>query len=536
VLIDANDLDEGATLEADLCVIGAGAAGITIARELADTSLDVVLLESGGTETEADTQALYEGEYLADPITDAFELRTIPMDQLRLRYLGGTTGHWAGYCRPIEPIAFANRPWLPLSGWPISRADLDPFYARAAEVILLGPYETSWQFWDEEHGVGSALLDDEDVQSQVFQINFPMLFGEVYRGEMEDADNVQVVLHANVTNLAATSPNADHIESVEATTLGGRTFSVQARAYVVATGGIESARLLLASNDVNPAGVGNERDLVGRHFCEHLVVPSGFVALARPPEDASLYGITDLPVSPDPDRQIGLRGIWTLTQAAQERDRLLDWEAQLEVGSFPAGAPAQPEGVRMADVSPLLEQVEGVPPQSVMYVQLTGEQIPRPENQVVLSEATDALDQRRADLRWTVAPEERASLIAGLEILSQRLGQAGLGRLQYAPGGLGYNAEAPEGGERTTIYEIRPGEIDPEGFPVGVGFHHMCTLRMADDPSQGVVDADAKVHSVDNLYAAGSSVFSNAGASTPTMTIVALSLRLADHLRTQVLA
>ena len=123
----------------------------------------------------------------------------------------------------------------------------------------------------------------------------------------------------------------------------------------------------------------------------------------------------------------------------------------------------------------------------------------------------------------------------GLEILAAQMGQAGLGRLQYGPGGIGYNGAAPEGGERTTIYEMRPQDADPEGFPVGVGFHHLCTLRMADDPAQGVVDADQKVHSVDNLYAAGSSVFSNAGASTPTMTIVAMSLRLADHLRTQVL-
>jgi choline dehydrogenase-like flavoprotein len=286
---------------------------------------------------------------------------------------------------------------------------------------------------------------------------------------------------------------------------------------------------------VNPAGIGNDRDLVGRHFCEHLILPAGFAALARPPADASLYRIADLPVSPDPDRLIGVRGIFTLTAEAIRDNQILDWEAQLEIGTVPAGAPAQPSGVRLADVDPLLEQVEGLPAQTVMYVQLTGEQIPRPENQVVLSDTTDALGQRRADLRWTIAPEERASLVRGLELLSQRLGQAGLGRLQYAPGGMGYNPDAPEGGENTTIYEIRPDEIDLEAFPVGVGFHHLCTLRMAEDPAQGVVDADAKVHSVDNLWAAGSSVFPNAGASTPTMTIVALSLRLADHLRTQVL-
>jgi len=535
VIIDAADLDEGTTLDADLCIIGAGAAGITIARELAGTNLDVVVLESGGTEADEVTTSLYEGEYLAEPIMDAFQIRTIGMDEIRLRHLGGTTGHWAGYCRPIEPIAFQTRPWLSLSGWPITREDLNPFYERAAEVILLGPYRTDWQYWNDEHGVGAALLDDSVIASKVFQINFPMLFGEVYRGELEDAENVQVVLHANVTELVGTPPNADHIDSIEATTLDGRAFSVRARAYVVASGGIESARLLLASNGVNPAGIGNERDLVGRHFCEHLILPAGFAALARPPADASLYGIADLPISPDPERLIGVRGIFTVTGEAIRENEMLDWEAQLEIGTLPAGAPAQPDGVRVADVSPLLEQVDGTPAETVMYVQLTGEQIPRPENQVVLSDVTDALGQRRADLLWTIAPEERASMVTGLELLSQRLGAAGLGRLQYAPGGIGYNPNAPEGGERTTIYEVRPDDIDPEGFPVGVGYHHMCTLRMADDPSQGVVDADAKVHSVDNLWAAGSSVFSNAGASTPTMTIVALSLRLADHLRTQVL-
>lgn len=533
---DAAEIDQGAVLEADVCIVGAGAAGITLATELSGRGLQTILLESGGRQLEEATQALYEGQYLADEFANAFGLGVIPMDDIRLRYLGGTTGHWAGYCRPIQPVAFDERPWLPGAAWPLTRQQLDPYYARAAEIAWLGPYEPDWQYWNDEYGIGTPMLDDEVVASTVFQINFPMPFGSAYRDALNDADDVQVVLHANATRVAATAPDATHVDGIEVATLDGGTFSVQARAYVVATGGIESARLLLASDDVNPAGVGNENDLVGRNFCEHLVLPAGFATVTPTVDDLSLYGTTELPVSPDPDRTIGLRGCLIPTAATVRAEEMLDWEVQLELGTLPEGAPAQTEGARTTDVVPLLDQVEGVPGRSVMYVQVTGEQIPRPDNQVVLSDELDALGQRRADLRWTVAPEERASMVRALDLVSQQLGSLGLGRLQVAPGGMGYNPEPPEGGDKTTLYQVDPAAIDLESFPVGVGFHHMGTLRMATDPTQGVVDADCRVHTVDNLYVAGSSVFPSSGASTPTLTIVALAVRLAEHLRTQVLA
>jgi choline dehydrogenase-like flavoprotein len=533
VITEAADIGEGTTLDADLCIIGGGAAGITIARELAGTNLKVVLLESGGTAADAETTSLYEGQYLADPFINVLIVQPIPLDAVRLRYLGGTTGHWAGYCRPVDPIAFEDRPWIPASGWPISREQLDPFYERAAEVILLPSASGELGAW-EEQDLGPPLLDDGVIDTRIIQINFPMLFGSVYRPDLEAADNVQVVLHANVTRVGASQPNADHIEQVDVQTLDGRSFNVRSRAYVVASGGIESARLLLASNDVNPAGVGNENDLVGRNFCEHLVLPGGFALLTPSAEDLRLYEQAVVP-GPDESREILARGALVLSGDAQREGQLLDWEAQIVPGTYAAGSPGQPQGVRAADVDPLVQQVDGAAPASITYVQVTGEQIPRPENQVVLSDALDALGQRRADLRWTVAPEERASLVSGLDLLGRQLAAAGLGRLQYVPGGIGYNPDPPEDAEQTAVFLIDPAAEDPESFPVGVGFHHMGTLRMATDPAQGVVDADAKVHTVDNLWVAGSSVFPVTGANTPTMTIVALALRLADHLRTQVL-
>lgn len=533
MIIDAADIDEGTTLDADLCIIGGGAAGITIARELAGTNLQVLLLESGGVDADAETTSLYEGLYLADPFINVLLGTTIPLDAVRLRYLGGTTGHWAGYCRPIDPIAFEDRPWIPASGWPISRTDLDPFYDRAAEVLLLPEASSDVGAWADDD-LGPPVLDDGVVDTRIIQINFPMQFGKHYRDALETADNVRVVLGANVTRLAAAPPDARAIDQVDVRTLDGRGFAARARAYVVATGGIESARLLLASDDVNPAGVGNERDLVGRNFCEHLVLPAGFALLTEPPDALRLYDQERVP-GPVEDREVLARGALVLSAEAQRSEQMLDWEAQMVPGTFVTGAPAQPQGVRAADVDPLILQVDDLPAASITYVQVTGEQIPRPENQVVLSEQRDALGQRRADLRWTVAPEERASLLQGLDVLGRRLAAAGLGRFQYVPGGISYNPDPPEDPEPTATYQIDPSVEDLETFPVGVGFHHMGTLRMADDPSQGVVDRDTKVHSVDNLYVAGSSTFPVAGAGTPTMTIVALALRLADHLRTQVL-
>ena len=182
--------------------------------------------------------------------------------------------------------------------------------------------------------------------------------------------------------------------------------------------------------------------------------------------------------------------------------------------------------------SPISSDGAGDPPHTVAYFQSLAEQRLDPRSRVTLGPATDALGMRRVRLDWQYGPDDRAAALDGLQTIAEAIGGAGLGRMQLVPGGV--HADAHDNlvpGEFLTLYRAEPEEIDPLGFPIGMGFHHMCTTRMAADPTEGVVDADCRVHGIDNLWVAGSSVFGTGGVATPTFTIVALAARLADHLR-----
>ncbi|MGH7564021.1 MAG: FAD-dependent oxidoreductase, partial [Gemmatimonadota bacterium] len=258
MLIDARELPDATEIDSDVCIVGAGAAGITIARELAGTPLRVCLLESGGLEFDPEIQALYSGENVGFPYYDA--------DKFRLRFFGGTTNHWQGVCRPLDPIDFEARDWVPGSGWPIGRADLEPYYARAQTICQLGPLDYRVSTWRTE-GAAPFALPERWIESRVFQQSPPTRFGQTYRDEIRDAANVRAYLHANVIEIEADSPPPS-IRRMRLACLTGIRFTARARWYVLATGAVENARLLLASRRDVPEGLGNVHGWVGRTFME----------------------------------------------------------------------------------------------------------------------------------------------------------------------------------------------------------------------------------------------------------------------------
>ena len=525
MLIDARELDEGRVIEADLCIVGAGPAGITIARELAGSPLDIVLVESGGFEPDAATQGLYDAEMPEATFVDGFDPeREIPLVGCRLRYFGGTSNHWAGFCRPLRPVDFERRPHLPLSGWPFPRETLVPFYERAQEVIQLGPFRYEWEDWVAD-GLPEPLIDDGTLETSAFQIRYPFAFGEVYRDQLVGAANVRVLTWANVTRLGVAA-ESDVVEVADIATLDGITAQVRARAFVVSTGGTEVPRLLLASNDVRTAGLGNGRDLVGRHFVEHLLVPGGYATLVAAPEDLHHYDEGIIHRVEGAEEPAVVKAFLHLSDETIRTRELLGLELQV---NLTAGEPVQSDGVDTAVVNRLIDAVEG-PTSSIVYLQVAAEQVLNPENRVVLSSEADDLGMPQAELRWRPGDEDVASIRAGLAIAAGRLARAGLGRMQAVPDGIRRNESG--------IYETVDLDADGTGLVdrAAVGFHHMCTTRMAVDPAKGVVDPDCKVHDLANLYVGGSAAFATGGASTPTLTIVALALRLADHLRDRVLA
>ena len=529
VLIEADTLERDATLSTDVCIIGAGAAGITIALELAGSGLDVVLVESGGHDEEPATQDLAAGKSVGRPATTLDS--PVRLDQMRLRHLGGTTNHWAGFCRPLSPVDFEARDHLAVSGWPIDERDLAPYLGRAAEWVRISGPDFDLATWEQRLGLDAPHLGSPRIKPFVFQLTFPTKFGHVYGADLEAGPNLRVLLHANVVNIATL--DGRNVDGVDLRTLAGNSSRVQARAYVLAAGGIENPRLLLASTDHDPAGLGNGNDLVGRYFTEHLQVYAGFGILDADP--AAMTGLNGAAVTIETGRHAGsthgAKFALGLTDDHVRNAATTGLEIQLLPGSFPLGVPLQEEGATMADVAALLTHT-GAEPATTVYLQGLAEQELDAESRVLLGTATDALGMARVQLDWRYSQADRGRALDGFRIAAEAVGAAGLGRVQLVPGGIHANAlDNLAAGELLSILRSTPSEIDEEDFPVGMGFHHMCTTRMAADPTEGVVDANCRMHEVDNLWVAGSSVFSTGGVATPTYPLVTLAVRLADHLR-----
>ena len=250
---DARDVPDGTEITADVCIVGAGAAGITIARELASATRRVVVLESGFVEPEPVTQTLYDGESLGIPYFPLGDAGT------RTRQYGGSTNRWNGECRPLKAIDFEQRAWIPESGWPFDVASVRPYYDGAQVVCELGPFA---------YAVNDDSLDGA-VEPTIIQYSPPTRFGLAAYDELARAAGTTVLLGANATDLAM-NDSGRTVTRVEVATTASARFTVRAGAFVLATGGIENARLLLASDGVVRGGIGNAQDLVGRTFMEHL--------------------------------------------------------------------------------------------------------------------------------------------------------------------------------------------------------------------------------------------------------------------------
>ncbi len=505
MFVDAAELAPGTRLEADLCIVGAGAAGITLARALAGSGREIVLLESGGFEYEEAVQQRYLGRAEGTILGE----KTGYLTASRLRYFGGTTNHWHGYCRPLDPEDFEVRTWVPESGWPLRRADLDPFYRRACPLVEVTPFDYDPAIITRPGGRGHSArprlaAGDDAFETTFFHISAPTRFGARYRRDLETQTGLRVVLHASALRLAA-DRDGRRVESV-AVAAPGRRLEVAAAHVVLAAGGIENPRLLLASRDLVPEGLGNRHDLVGRYFMDHPAVALGQVALPFWRVLMELYGVHE-------PAGIGhaLRGALRSTSGWQRDAGALnalfvfedlptreDWpELAEEVGQLATDV------LRLAVGFP--DPAAGT--QYFGAVDLIGEQVPDPSNRVTLAETTDDLGMPRAHLVWRFGSRDEASLRRTAERLVRALGVRFEGRVRSVIDGEAL-------WERTRWSN-----------------HHLGTTRMAATPERGVVDADCRVHGIENLWIAGSSVFPTSGCSNPTLTILALALRLADRLR-----
>jgi choline dehydrogenase-like flavoprotein/predicted dehydrogenase len=532
-IFDLNQMESGSVVATDLCIIGTGPAGLTIANELAGVGIRTLVLESGGLGDEPESQALYEIESTGAP-------RVLDQEILRRRILGGSSHVWTGRCAPFDPWDFERRSWIAGSGWPIGRDELEPYLERAAPYLGLaaGKYDESlwprfrvnpptpplagtalrpmfWQFSRRRSGGPGAAHFGQDWSNG-------------------NATNIEILLHANVTQINVDS-DGGRFESVDVSSLGGKKARIKAKSAVLCCGGIENARLMLASNRVAPNGVGNDRDTVGRYLMDHINSTVGYFESGHSYDLRSRFGHYWL--DDTSGRHLYLHGVG-LNRDTQERDRLVNCHAYLEqideVQDDAWGAlkrlrtSAKSGRISGSDAGHVLSHMgeisRGVYRRTVQHrgrlgavkrieLHLMLEQAPDPESRVTLSaDKKDALGMPLSSIHWKINETERITAKRMVELVGEEFVRLGL--------------PLPLGVPALNDQDDWIGRCTEKAHPTG-------STRMSSNPADGVVDVDSKVHGVSGLFVAGSSTFPTAGAANPTLMIVATAVRLADHLKAQ---
>jgi len=533
----------------DICVVGAGVAGISFAREFIGTSYNVLVLESGGSEPEDKTQELNSGKSIGHSY---FDLR-----DTMARAVGGTSHFWCVSpeglegeeglrLRSLDPIDFERREAIPYSGWPFGKSVLDSYYDRASRMFGGGTDAHNLQTRASISETAQPQFSDQGVENTFLWWSPKRLFQEKYPRELEASSNIQVLKRSHVLEIV-TNEAGGLVEGllVASTDDPEMIRTVQARQYVLAAGGLHTPRLLLLSTGQNESvGIGNQHDLVGRFFMEHPHLHSGWFI---PKDPRAFDGFTfyrwhamrDLP----------FEGYATLTDDIIRRERLPNYcttiipEEKYWRRHFSTGIPAlnriraaissgqipdqfgQELYTAIADlpniihcgVDKIKRDLLGVSTHKVSGFDGLGmrnyrlnqmsEQVPNPESRVYLSREHDRFGQAKLELNWQLTRQDINGIFRAQEVLDRAFRKDHIGFVLQEE-------------REDTIPRYLQG-----------GYHHMGTTRMHDNPKRGVVDANCKVHGVSNLHVAGSSVFPTSGCYNPTLTIGALALRLSDHIQ-----
>ena len=520
----ADQLPAGITLQGfDICIVGAGAAGIAMAHRLANSSLKVILLVSGqpGDRGLPDSgrQALYHGtvgEFLGK-VDPTFLHRS------RLNMYGGTTNHFGFWARPLDAADYMPRPGYRDAGWVIDQADLTPWYVAAHEFGQFGPFNyDDMAFWErvlyarcfdplpDDKMAGAVMHAQYDENLHDFQLQF--------RADLEQAENITVLFNAHLLTIA-TEENQRHVTELNCSTIvssssgnsePGLSFQVKAQTYVLACGGIENVRLLQLSGELG----NNNREMLGRGFMVHpLLTNAAWVYFDQPiaTEIRNFFREQQIRLKPPAPGE----GEYQHMVAP-----LVNPELVFEYCMFNAWGVLTPTHQTLLD-----EKIGNF--RIILYfgadnasavVNLNWEQVPDESSRVTLNrqQVDPVFGQPLAHVDWRLNETDKRGAARSLEITLEYLRKRGARRYKM-------------------ITDVSGGAADwtfpPDEGALETGDHHLGALRMSATPADGIVDVNSRLHSVDNLYVAGSVVFPTGGYANPTLTIVALALRLADHLK-----
>lgn len=545
---DANNYGANQVLDTDICIIGAGAAGIALATEFANTKTNVVLIESGGFSIEKKLQGLFDGEV-------AEGSRHPSANLYRRRAIGGTTTVWGGRCVPFDDIDFEYRDYMPYSGWPFSRSELMPYYERANLFSDAGVFDyCSDSSIGEKAGDMIPGFSSTSVHtSTIERFNCPTNFGRKYKSLLKRAPNISLIYHATCTALYL-HENGKTVKKLVVKNQKGQSIDIVSKKYVLAMGGLETTRILLSSNNIMKNGIGNDSDRLGRFYMCHLAsnaaeirisknIPKVIYGYEKSKDDiycrrrislsaeaqrshqaGNMIARFIYPNAANPDHGNGILSLLFLAR------NILHPEYR---GAFSFNDFLSKPGTAKTDYIAHLRNVVIDLPHTLSFSQMilrkrflarrklpsvmlksrtntylldiNAEQSPDPSSRITLINEKDALNIPKLRIDWRTNAVDKNTIKTGLYLLHDEFKKSGCGEI--------------------SINEDKLKDFWP------VGGHHIGTTRMSSSSHEGVVDENCQVHGVSDLYIASSSVFPTSSHANPTLTIVALAIRLADHLK-----
>lgn len=546
VLTDAGAVTADSVVTADICIVGAGPAGITLAHEFIGTSARVVLLESGSFGYDETAQDLGRGQvsseyFYSDSLASG-----------RRRQFGGTPNRWSyttepsdnrlyARCLPPQELDFEPAPDDPETVWPLTFDDLRPFYARAQKVWNGGTFDYDIDTW--ACGLPALDIPGGDLATKMCQHGPSDVFTLGYRDDIIAAENIDLHLDCTAVSFEAASAT-DRVETLRVVTGSHRVFSITAQTFVLACGGVENVQVLLSSDLTRPEAPGNSFDNVGRYVTDHPSFRLGTIV----PTTTDVYG--DLALYDI--RWVGphmVSAFLTISDAVKRAERLLNMSVALAPRGRGFGTASHHAISRISDLKRF-----GTPPSQIAadvasvlrspvesaatilhrndghYAETRGgwskpdvdrsqfgalelwaetAQTPQRDCRLTLGDDRDPIGRRRLHFEHRWSASDRQNLQRSTEFVVSQLVGIGLGQFQSWT------------------------EFDGPNRPRFDGLHHpMGGTRMHVDPRFGVVDENCRVHGLTNIYVAGSSVFPNSiGYANPTLTLLALAVRLADHMK-----
>lgn len=550
---DARQFADGETISTDLCIIGGGPIGLSLAQALIGSGRQVTLVETGGAHRDEANESLSGGRSRSD--------RYAPLTMYRRRMLGGASVIWGGRCVPYDPIDYEARDWVPHSGWPFGHDTLAPYIDRATRLADAGSpdYDARSALPDSEpliEGLDSNELTDSNLE----RFSLPTNFWKKLGPELTAAEDVRLVTEATCTGLEAAA-DGRRILSATLRTLTGKTITVTARDFVVAAGGLETYRLLANSTSVKPDGIGNDHDVLGRYFMSH--VEGNFARLELRPAnrrvhwgfemaEGEIYARRRLALSPEVQREHRLlnmivrlhhanavnpahgQGVLSLMFLAKsfllgEYRRKITMVERTASSTMPKGAkfwlghlrnitlgaPGTAAflamWLRKRDLATRKMPYVVLPNRHGQYpLDFNSEQVPNPDSRLRPGAERDRFGNPMIELDWQITETDIYSVARSFLLIKDEVERAGVGTITFPDGDL--------------LDVVRENVLP-------IGGHHIGAARMHADPKQGVVDADLRVHGVGNLFVASTAVLPTSGHANPTLMVLALALRLADRLQ-----